>query len=144
MALPSVQDRSGDGNESLSLERSETYPSNKLVLMLIPETSLNLSPLGVSIISNSINTISMITSLSLDYRICSTSSEGIDAMPSRRPSPKATKKSARVAMAYIIIIIITIMISSSSNTSTSTSSSSSSSSSIIIINSIIIIVIIVI
>ena len=44
MALPSVQDRSGDGNESVSLERSETYPSNKLVLMLVPETSHNLSP----------------------------------------------------------------------------------------------------
>ena len=34
MALPSVQDRSGDRNESVTLERSETYPSNKLVLML--------------------------------------------------------------------------------------------------------------
>ena len=32
MALPSAQDRSEDGNESVSLERSETYPSNKLVL----------------------------------------------------------------------------------------------------------------
>ena len=43
MALPSVQDRSEDGNESVSLERSETYPSDKLVLMLVPETSLNLN-----------------------------------------------------------------------------------------------------
>ena len=30
MALPSAQDRSEDGNESVSLERSETYPSDKL------------------------------------------------------------------------------------------------------------------
>ena len=44
MALPSVQDRSEDGNESVSLEKSETYPSDKLVLMLVPETNLNLSP----------------------------------------------------------------------------------------------------
>ena len=29
MALPSVQDRSEDGNESVSLERSETYPSDQ-------------------------------------------------------------------------------------------------------------------
>ena len=35
MALTSVQDRSEDGNESVLLERSETYPSNKLVLMLV-------------------------------------------------------------------------------------------------------------
>ena len=33
MALPSVQDRSEDGTESVSLERSETYPSDKLVLI---------------------------------------------------------------------------------------------------------------
>ena len=32
MALPSAQDRSEDGNETVSLERSETYPSDKLVL----------------------------------------------------------------------------------------------------------------
>ena len=44
MALPSVQDRSEDGNESVSLEKSETYPSDKLVLMLVPETRRNLSP----------------------------------------------------------------------------------------------------
>ena len=44
MALPSVQDRSEDGNESVSLERSETHPSDKLVLELVPESSLHLSP----------------------------------------------------------------------------------------------------
>ena len=32
MVLPSAQDRSEDGNESVSLGRSETYPSDKLVL----------------------------------------------------------------------------------------------------------------
>ena len=32
MALPSAQDRSEDGNESVLLERSETHPSDKLVL----------------------------------------------------------------------------------------------------------------
>ena len=35
MALPSAQERSEDGNESVSLERSETHPSDKLVLLLV-------------------------------------------------------------------------------------------------------------
>ena len=36
MALPSVQDRSEDGNESVSLERSESYPSLSFILSFPP------------------------------------------------------------------------------------------------------------